>query len=166
MKPNLSIYIIVMLFLSSGCNNSLNHSYLKPTTVCKPLSAFDILVISPLTGDSVFVEETQYKGIPKDLANATNERLKEYFEENRMFAKTIISTDCADKAIKIDCKLNNLSHRSGRFHTVISGKIINCQTGETLYRFENDEADSQSFRLPDEILKNLSRGIRAKMDCW
>lgn len=156
-----SIFITALMFLNSGCKNV----YLKPTSTCIPLSSFDTLVISPFNIDSAFVEETQYKGIPHEIAIATVEQFKDYIEEYKMFRKTIISSDCADQAIKIDWKINSLIHNGGSFHVFFSGKIINCQTGETLYKFDREDINSISFRLSHQIADDLSTYMKAIMKC-
>jgi hypothetical protein len=161
MKKNLLICSMVMLFLSIGCTNT----YLKPTSTCQPLSAFDTLVISPFNGDAAFVEEGQYRGLPHDIAVATTERLKDQIENSHMFRKVIQSSDCADRAIKIDGKIYSLINHRG-FHAGVRGQIINCQTGESLYKFDNDdESDSESFKLPIQIAEKLTDGIKAKLIC-
>ena len=153
---------MVVLFLGIGCTNM----YLRPTSTCQPLSAFDTLVIAPFNGDSAFVEEGQYRGLPHDIAVATTDRLKDQIEISHIFSKVIQSSDCADRAIKIDGKIYSLIHNRRSFHVGIRGQIINCQTGESLYKFDNDdESDSESFKLPSQIAEKLTDGIKAKLIC-
>jgi len=151
-----------MLFLSYGCTNT----YLKPTSTCQPLSAFNTLVISPFTGDKAFVEEEQYRSFPHDIVIAITEQLKDQMEDSHMFNKVIQSSDCSDRAIKIDGKIYSLIHHRRSFHIGIRGQLINCQTGESLYKFDNDdEQDSEIIKLPGQIAGKLINGIKAKLIC-
>jgi len=152
---------LVVLLLNNGCINT----YLRPTTTCKPLSTFDTLVISPFNGDAAFVEEDRYKGIPHDIAVATTEELKDQVENSHMFRKVIQSSECVKHAVKIDGKIYSLIHHRG-FHAGIRGQLINCETGESLYKFNNDdEQDSESYKLPSQIAEKLTEGMRAKLKC-
>jgi hypothetical protein len=161
MKKNLRICTVIALMLSIGCANK----YLKPTSTCQPLSVFEKIVIAPISGDNAFVEEEQYKGLPRDIAAANTEQLKEQIEDSQMFKEVIQSPDCVDGAIKIDGKIYSLIHHRG-FHVGIRGQIINCRTGERLYKFDNDdEQDSKSIKIPRQIAEDLTKGIRAKLKC-
>jgi hypothetical protein len=163
MNKNLLICIIGLLFFSVGCMST--NTYLQPTSACKPLSAFDTLVISPFNGDAAFVEEDRYRGIPHDIAVATTDELKDLAEDGHLFRKVIQSSDCPKHAVKIDGKIYSLIHHRG-FHAGVRGQIINCQTGETLYKFNNDdEQDSDSYKLPRQIAEKLTDGIKAKLTC-
>lgn len=161
MEKNLLICITVVLFLGTGCVNT----YLKPTSTCQPLSAFDTLVISPFNGDAAIVEEERYRGIPHDIALETTEDLKDEVENNHLFRKVIESSACAKHAIKIDGKIYRLIHHRG-FHAGVRGQIIDCQTGESIYKFNNDdEQDDDSYKLPSQIAVKLTDGIKAKLSC-
>jgi hypothetical protein len=163
MKTNISICIIAILFLCGGCASSAK--YLQPTSVCKPLSAFDTIVIAPFDSESTFVEESQYKHLPNAVALASTDKLKDQIQDNRIFSKVIKSSDCVDRAIKIDVKFNNLIHRKREFNLEYSGQIINCQNGERLYTFNSREWADESMRLPGLIVRALVNGIKAKLTC-
>jgi len=162
MKRNLLICTIAVLFLDIGCAAR----YLKSTSpVCQPLSAFDTIVISPVDSSKVFIEEDQYRGLAPNIAVATTEQLKDQIEDSQMFSRVIQSLDCADGAIKVESKMFSLSHHRG-FHVGIRGQIVNCRTGERLYKFEyDDESDSEAIKIPRQIAEKLTRGIRAKLIC-
>jgi hypothetical protein len=163
MKKNVLISIIIALFFSIGCVSY--NTYLKPTSTCQPLSAFNTLVISPFNGDAAFVEEDQYRAIPHDIAVATTDELKELVENSHLFSKVILSSDCPKHAIKIEGKIYRLIHHRG-FHAGVRGQIVNCQTGESLYKFDNDdEQDEDSYKLPGQIAEKLTDGIKAKLTC-
>ncbi len=162
MKKNILICIITTIFLCGGCTDK----YLKPTSICKPLSAYDTIVIAPFDGDSSFVEELQYGHLPKEIARATTERLKDTIEDNHIFRSVIQSSDCVDHAIKIDGKIYSLTHYRRSFHVGIRGQITDCQNGERLYIFDNDdEQDSEIVKLPGQIAGKLVAGIKAKLIC-
>jgi hypothetical protein len=122
-------------------------------------------VISPFNGDAALVEEGQYRGLPHDIAVATTERLKDQIENSHIFSKVIQSSDCADRAIKIDGKIYSLIHHRRAFHVGVRGHIINCQNGETLYKYDADEQDSKSITLPGQIAEELTNGIKARLIC-
>ncbi|MFA4918672.1 MAG: hypothetical protein WC581_05400 [Thermodesulfovibrionales bacterium] len=162
MNKNLVICIMVVLFLSIGCRNTY---YLKPTSTCQPLSAFDTLVISPFNGDAAFVEEEQYRLLPHQIAVATTEQLKDQIEDSHMFSKVIQSSDCVDRAIRIDGKIYSLSHKRRSFNVFSRGQIINCQTGESLLKFNIENNNSESSKLPYEIAEELTNAIKARLIC-
>jgi len=153
---------MVVLFLSIGCHNTF---YLRPTSTCQPLSAFDTLVISPFNGDAAFVEEEQYRLLPHQIAVATTEQLKDQIEDSHMFSKVIQSSDCVDRAIRIDGKIYILSHKRRSFNVFSRGQIINCQTGESLYKFDKENNNSESSKLPHEIAEDLTGGIKERLTC-
>ena len=162
MKKNISICIVTIFLLCGGCTNR----YLKPTSICQPLSTFDTIVIAPINSDSAFVEEEQYRQLPHNIALAITDNLKDQLEDNHIFSKVIQSSDCVDHAIKIDGKIYSLIHHRRSFHVGIRGQIINCQNGESLYKFDNnDEQDSESVKLPSQIAGKLVAGIKAKLTC-
>ncbi len=162
MNKNLVICIMVVLFLSIGCRNTY---YLQPTSTCQPLSAFDTLVISPFNGDAAFVEEDQYKSFPHKIATATTEQLKDQIEDSHMFSKVIQSSDCIDRAIRIDGKIYSLIHNRRSFNVIVRGQIINCQTGNSLLKFNIENNNSQSSKLPHEIAEELTNAIKARLIC-
>lgn len=162
MKKNLLVFIATVLFLGTACANK----YLKPTSaMCQPLSNFKKIVISPVSSEKAFVEEERYKVLPSEFAIATTEQLKIQIEDSQIFGEVIQSPDCVDDAIKIDSRIFSLIHHRG-FHVGIRGQLIDCNTGQRLYVFENDdENDSESIKIPRQIAKNLTEGIRAKLIC-
>jgi hypothetical protein len=151
---------MLLLPLLLGCAKY----YLTPVSACRPLSAYDTLIIAPFDGDSAFVEEEKYTHLPRSIANATPDHLKEKVEDTHLFRNVAISPNCADHAVKLDGKIYSLSHHRG-FYAGIRGKIIDCKTGESLYKYDKEEQDDDSINLPPQIASKLASGIRAKMAC-
>ncbi|HEX9021057.1 MAG TPA: hypothetical protein VF903_07335 [Nitrospirota bacterium] len=165
MTKNTLIFFAAVLFLCFGCVGSYN-SYLKPTAGCQPLSAFDTIIIAPFNGDAALVEEEKYEHLPREVARAASEQLKINIEEDHLFKKVLQSSNCADHAVKIDGSIYSLIHSRRTFHLGVRGQVVNCQTGESLYRFDNDdEQDSDIVILPRQIAEKISEGIRAKLKC-
>lgn len=165
MPKSTSIISIAVLLFYTGCVSAYN-SYLKPAAGCQPLSAFDTIVIAPFSGEGALVEEEKYEHLPREVARTTSEQLKVYLEEDHLFKKVIQSSNCADHAIKIDGKIYSLIHSRRTFHLGVRGQVINCQNGETLYRYDNDdEQDSDIIILPRQIAAKLTEGIKGKMKC-
>jgi hypothetical protein len=155
MNERILLCITTLLLLLVGCADR----YLKPISTCQPLSAFDTIIITPFNGDSAFIEEAQYGHLPPRIALATTERLKDQLEDSHMFRNVIQSSDCTDHAIKIDGKIYSLTHHRRSFHIGIRGQIINCQNGDGLYKYDNDdEQDSEIVKLPGQIAGKLIAG--------
>lgn len=164
MNKNITICIVTVFLLFVGCTN-INKT-LRPTSVCQPLSAFDTIIIAPINGDSALVEEEQYRHLPRDIALATTNSLKDQIEDAHIFKKVKQSSDCADHAIKIDAKIYSLIHHRRSFHVGIRGQILNCLTGESIYKFDSDdEQDSEIIKLPGQIADKLVDGIKTKLTC-
>jgi len=162
MNKHTLICITASLLLCVGCASM----DLKPTSSCQPLSAFTTIVISPFNADNALVEEDKYKDLPRKIAAASTDRLKDQLEDNHVFGKVLVSTECADHAIKIDGKIYSLIHHKRSYHVDIGGQVINCQTGEVMYKYRNsDEQDSESIILPDQIAGKLMNGIKDKLIC-
>ncbi len=161
MKKNISVCILALLFLGSGCVNR----YLNPITTCQPLSAYKTIVVMPIDGNSAQVEESKYFHLPQYIARTTTEKLKEQIEFYYLFPKVIQSSACVDQAIKIEGKISYVDHSKGIFHVGIRGRIIDCQNNKPLYIFEHDEEDSESVKLPGQIADKLFEGIKAKLTC-
>jgi len=156
MKLDHLICIIVVMFLNTGCSNS--------NSACKPPGVFDTLVISPFNGDATWVEEVKYERLPHGIAVKTTEQLIKLLEDSKMFSKVIQSSDCVDRAVKIDGKINSLIHKKGNFTVKASGKFINCQTGDIIDYFENSNSDSKSDKLPNKIAEEVADDF-IKMMC-
>jgi hypothetical protein len=161
MKKNLLVGITAIL-LFCGCSTN---RYLKPISTCQPLAAFNAIVITPFDGDSALVEESKYRQLPRDIAQAVTERFKDKIEFNYLFPKVVQSSECVDKAIKIEGKIYTLVHNKRSFHIGVRGRIIDCQNNKPLYLFDHDEKDSESGKLPGQIVDNLYDGIKARLTC-
>lgn len=162
MKKSILICIFTLLVFGNGCAGR----YLSPISTCKPLSAFNTIVIAPFEGDSAFVEESKYKQLPHDIARAVTERLKEQLEFNYIFPKVIQSSVCVDQAIKIEGKIYRVDHQKRTFHAGVRGRIINCQNNIPLYLFDHDEEEFESSKLPGQIADKLYEGIKERLTCY
>ena len=150
MKTSHYIYIMAIMFLSTSCTHK--------RTSCVSPSNIDNLVISPFNGNEAWVEEVQYKELPQRISVEATEQLKEYIEGTKIFGKVIQSTDCVDRSLKVDGKLSSLTHHRG-FNITFRGKIFNCQTGETLFRFDHNLSDSGAIDLPHKIMEKVAYDI-------
>jgi hypothetical protein len=157
MKNSYTIILIALFF--SGCA-----TFLKPTTKCQPLSSFNTVIISPVTSDETIVEEKKYSQLPPQIAALATILLKEKIEDSRMFKNIIQSSECAAGAIKIDTKISSFIHRRG-FHATIRGSIVDCQTNEVIYRFQDVESESNSFKISSEIAQVITKGISKYYQC-
>jgi len=160
-KIKLTILSISILFFLAGCADRI----LRPTSICQPLSDFDTIVIAPVNIDSVLVEEVIYKHLPKDIAVHINDKLKDELENSHSFNKIILSSDCSGKAIKVESKIDSLLNYRRDFHVMINEKILNCESGEYLYKFNLDESKEYIVDLSDKIARKIAAGINAKLIC-
>jgi hypothetical protein len=155
---------MALVLFCAGCAST--NTYLKPVSSCQPLSAFDTILLSPISSDSAFVEERKYGHLPPQIASAATDNLKDKLEEGRAFRRVILSSNCATRAIKLEGKIYQLIHNKGKFRIGIRGQIVNCDTGEALYKFhKEDESDSEIRKLPKQIAGHLADGITAKLVC-
>jgi hypothetical protein len=120
-------------------------------------------VITPVKVDKTYVEEEKYRGLPPAIAASTAFQLKELVEESKMFSKVILSSECVDRAIIIDVMIYSLIHKKGNFNVKAIGKISNCKTGIILDKFENNNRDSESVRLPRKIAEEIADGINSTL---
>lgn len=160
-EKSILICILTMLVFGSGCAGR----YLSPISNCQPLSAYKTIVITPIDGDSALVEESKYKHLPHDIAQALTERLKDQIEFYYLFPKVVQSSECVDQAIKLEGRIYTLDHNKRSFHLGIRGRIIDCQSNKPLYIFDHDEEDTESGKLPGQIADKLFEGIKGRLTC-
>ncbi len=162
-------YWIAFAVLIFGCahrDHLRTNTFLTPTSTCQPLSVFDKIVVDQFDATSAYVEEEQYKNVAPFIAAETPEKLKDQIEARHMFKTVIRASDCSGRAIRVDGKIYSLTQRHLQFHVGIRGQITNCETGESLFKYDSDdESDSESVQLPGQIASKLADGVQARMTC-
>lgn len=160
MKLIKSGYFVTLLTLLSGCG-----SILTPSPECRPLSYFDTIIISPVASDETIVEENKYKQLPPKISALSTTLLKENIEDSNIFKHVSISSECTSGAIKIDSKITTLIHHNGEFHASIRGSIVECKTGDTLYRFKEVWSEKDGSQVSEKYANDISRSIKKHLAC-
>lgn len=151
---------VTLLTLLGGCG-----SILTPSPECRPLSAFDAIIISPVASDETIVEENKYNQLPPKIAALSTTFLKENIEDSNIFKHVSTSSECTSGAIKIDSKIATLIHHNGEFHATIRGSIVECKTGNTLYRFKEVWSEKDSALVAEKYANDISRSIKKNLVC-
>ena len=160
------IAIVVSSMLASGCTTTA----FMPIANCKPLSAYNTVILMPFSTDRVVVLEKRVRMIASPdtlsvISDTISEKLKDRLDNSGKFDKVIINGNCVDHAIKIEAKVTALTHHKGRYHIFAEGKISDCKTGVPLYKFELDERDSNLLVIPNQIANEVFNGIQKRMVC-
>lgn len=165
--------VCLLSMLLSGCFiKNLHNKLFNPPDCSKP-SPFSSVIIAPFSTDEVLIEGisegkemVSIGGGLKGITNRIGETLKDKLAEYKKFDKITQGGECGDRAIKVEGKVIGLAHihRTG-YVVVVRGAIINCTTGETLYKFEVKEDDDELYKVPDKIAKEIAEDIYDKLLC-
>src|SRR5476649_1130893 len=100
------ILLLATVLLSCvGCATSQGIAGANGAPTCRSLATFEELLISPFTSDGAWVEEQEYKDLPRFIAAETSEVLQARIEDKRVFGKVLHASDCSSHAIKLDGKI-------------------------------------------------------------
>jgi hypothetical protein len=156
-------YLIALLIVIAGCARQNPES----TPVCQSENTFDTIVAIPIRGDVAFVPESKYAHLPQQIAAGATERLTDYLQESRMFAKAKSASSCMGRAVAVESKIVRLVHHRSAFHGRIEGRIFNCENETTIHRFE--ESDSENERkidkMPAELAKLIFSAVKKGVPC-
>lgn len=172
MKKLLPGICLLSLILSGCFVVNLHNKLFNPPDCSKP-SPFSTVTIIPFSTDEVLIEGisegkemTNIGGGLKGITNRIGESLKDKLSAYRKFDKISQGSECGDRSIKVEGKVVSLAHihRTG-FVLFVRGEILNCTTGESLYKFEVKEDDDELYKVPDKIAKKIAEEIYDKLLC-
>jgi len=172
MKKHVPVIFLLSLSLS-GCFIMNAHNKLFNPPDCSKPSPFPTVIITPFSSDDVLIEGIKEGGEMSDIAgglkgvaNRIGETLKDKLAEYRKFDNILQGGECGAQSIKVEGKIVYLAHvhRTG-FVVLVRGKILNCTTGESLYKFEVKEDDDELYQVPDKIAREIAREIYDKLLC-
>lgn len=163
----LCLFIAVSGLLVTGC---ASNSTFSPVANCKPLAAYNSVAITPFSTDRVIVTEVRLQtiastGTLNGISDSVSATLKSRLDKTRKFDKVVTNGSCTDRAVKIAGKLTAFTHRKGRYYLHATGELSDCKTGESLYKFELTESDSDLLMIPKQIADEVFYGIQGRMSC-
>ena len=165
--------ICFLSLINSGCFIQKMHNKLFNPPDCSKPAAFATVIIAPFGTDEVMFDGitegkeitnigSSLKGITSRMEEQLNDKLTEY----KKFDKIILGGNCVDGSIKIEGKVIELAHRHRTGYVMlVRGKILNCSTGESLYKFEIEEDDDELHSVPDKIAREIAEEIYEKLLC-
>jgi hypothetical protein len=171
MKSKATIRLVLLVAVSflfiMGCAS--NRTSLTPVNGCKPLSSFSAVNLAPFDTSTTIVTNV----ISKDsmvssltgYVHEINDQLKSKLEATRRFNKISNGSECGSQVLKIEGKIMALEQDRNKIHVIIRGSIQQCNTGEILYKFEQDDTDSALFRTAEIIADKIAVDITNQMTC-
>lgn len=157
----------MLLLFFAGCGGKRT-SALMPVNGCKPLAPYSTIHIAATDTSTTLITSNVRLNAAATLqgyVNEFNQQLKYKLEGTGRFATVSVGNDCGPQGIKLETKIIAVEQYDKRSKVIIRGSLGQCNTGQVLYRFEQDDRDSSLLRTAEIIASRIVEDMVNQMSC-
>jgi hypothetical protein len=139
-----------------------------PVSGCKSLSSYSVVNLTPFDTSTTIVSAAMRDNVSGSLrgyVQEINDQLRTKLEATKKFSRVTDGAECGGQSLRIEGKIVALEQDRSKLRVLIRGNILQCSTGEVLYRFEQDDTDSALLRTAEIIADRLVVDIANQMTC-
>jgi len=130
-----------------------------PTKIVKPSGGgYSMLAMAPWSVTDTIIPEEQYQSVGDKVAKATGAELKDQLESLKKFDRVEFTAECPSGALRLEGRIASFTHKLGRFHTIGSGKLIDCDTNKVLDTYNFNEAGAAE-KMPHNVANAISTWV-------